>query len=222
MSFLGDDTSIGPSSVIIVPKAGANYTDTKTVGAVQAALRDKGYSPGTIDGILGPNTKKAIKALQSDMGYDQTGIIDENIIRVLQVTPGVLPPGVTLREKSLLNAQVALDKATAAEHSATPSDVQDAAQAATDAANATDVPPEVKAAVAAASSAARAARTSAQIQAAATQVKDAAQRVHSAIAYTWWTTPLWSNAPITRGEVIVGGGVIALLTTVMIVALRRK
>src|SRR5277367_999267 len=105
-SILGDVT---------IPTAGANYTDAKTVAAVQSVLVKKGYDCGKtgpngdgVDGVFGPSTKKAILKMQNDAGIPQTGIIDEGVISALKVTPGVLPPGVTYAGRAAVQAQVAL------------------------------------------------------------------------------------------------------------------
>jgi len=187
-----------------IPTAGADYTDAKTVAAVQKALVDKGYDLGSsgpnsdgVDGVYGSKTKAAIKKLQAAIGAGQTGKIDEGVIMALKVTPGVLPPGVTMAGRAAVQAQVALDAATAAEHAQTPQDVQDAAQQAQDASNAAapPPPPEVQQKVAAATAQAKAATTPAQVQAAAVAVKAAAQDVHEAVKPSWMSTPAWNGGP---------------------------
>jgi peptidoglycan hydrolase-like protein with peptidoglycan-binding domain len=202
--------------VDVIPTVGANYTDAKTVAAVQAALVRKGYNVGTtgpnhdgVDGMLGPKTAAAIKKMQGDIGQVQTGKIDEGVIMALQVTPGVLPPGVTIQGRAALQAQVALDAATAAEHADTPSDVQAAAQAAVDAAP--PAPPELKQAAQKALVKAKAATTPAQVQAAAAEVKSAALDVHAAVKPSWFAEPAWGGGP-PRWQIltITGGGIVGL------------
>jgi len=211
---LGMDDEIG-DAVVTRPTVGANYTDAKTVAAVQAALVKKGADLGTsgpdhngVDGVLGPKTADAIKTVQKTIGEAQNGKIDEGVISALQVTPGVLPPGVTIQDRAALQAQVALDAATAAEHASTPSDVQIAAQQAFDAAP--PAPPELKQNAQAALVKAKAATTPAQVQVAAAAVKSAALDVHAATS-NWWTTPAWSGG-LERWKVasIGAGGAIGL------------
>ena len=55
------------------------------VAALQAAINQAGYSCGSVDGIFGSNTENAIKKMQSDMGAEKTGIVDENIYRKIFV-----------------------------------------------------------------------------------------------------------------------------------------
>jgi len=207
-------------AVVTVPTVGANYADAKTVAAVQQALVNKGYDCGStgpngdgVDGLFGPSTKKAILKLQSDLNLAQSGKIDEGVIMALKVTPGVLPPGVTLKDQAALQAQVALDAATAAEHAQTPSDVQAAAtqaQQASDAA-APPPPPDVQAKLKSAVAQAKAAKTPAQVQAAAAAVKDAATDVHASVKPSWWVEPAWPGG-WPRWEVgsIAGGTTVAL------------
>ena len=200
---------------VTIPTAGADYTDAKTVTAVQAALVKKGYDLGStgpnhdgVDGDFGPKTKAAIKKLQAAVGADVNGRIDETVISALQVTPGVLPPGVSIQGRAAVQAQVALDAATLAEHAETPSDVQIAAQQAVDAAP--PAPPELKQNAQKALAKAKAATTPAQVQAAAQDVKAAANDVHAAVT----GVPPWKIA------VGIGGGA-ALLLGVTILAVRR-
>src|SRR5579859_2192359 len=80
-SIVGDD-------VVVIPKVGANYDDDpKTVTAVQYALvHSYGYDLGAsgpnsdgVDGMYGSKTKAGVKKLQASLGYDQSGVIDENV-----------------------------------------------------------------------------------------------------------------------------------------------
>ena len=52
--------------------------------AVQSALARRGYYHGAIDGVLGPETRSAIRAFQAQRGLAVTGQIDKNLIRALQ------------------------------------------------------------------------------------------------------------------------------------------
>jgi len=42
----------------------------------QVALRDTGYEPGRIDGVMGPRTQAAIREFQTSHGLPQTGTLD--------------------------------------------------------------------------------------------------------------------------------------------------
>jgi peptidoglycan hydrolase-like protein with peptidoglycan-binding domain len=196
---------LGADDVTTIPTAGANYVDAKTVAAVQSALIKKGYDLGTggVDGLYGSKTKAACKKLQISLGADPNGRIDETVISALGVTPGVLPPGVSIQGRAAVQAQVALDAATLAEHAATPTDVQAAAQMAVDAAP--PAPPELKQAAKAALVKAQAATTPAQVKAAAAEVQTVAQDVHTAVAPNWWSQPAWAGGPL-RWQLAVGGG----------------
>jgi len=52
--------------------------------AVQSALARRGYYRGAIDGVLGPETRSAIRSFQAQRGLAVTGQIDSNLIRALQ------------------------------------------------------------------------------------------------------------------------------------------
>jgi peptidoglycan hydrolase-like protein with peptidoglycan-binding domain len=203
-------------AVVTIPTAGASYTDAKTVVAVQAALVKKGYNLGNygpdhngVDGVLGPKTANAIKSVQKVIGEAQTGKIDEGVIMALQVTPGVLPPGVTIQGRAALQAQVALDAATKVEHAQTPTDVQIVAKELADAM--VFEPVEIRLPVEKALAKAKAATTPAQVADAAKDVKAAALAANAAVKPSWWTTPAWSGG-IERWKVasIGAGGAIGL------------
>lgn len=76
LALIGGDTTI-PSA--------ATYTDHDTVLAVQTALKSKGFDPGKLDGVMGTNTVKAIRAMQAALGADQTGAIDYGVLLALGV-----------------------------------------------------------------------------------------------------------------------------------------
>lgn len=225
-SMSGDEVVNKVLGVDVIPKAGADYTDAKTVAAVQKALVDKGYALGDtgpnsdgVDGVYGSKTKAAVKKLQAAIGAAQTGKIDEGVIAALKVTPGELPPGVTMAGRAAVQAQAALDAATAAEHATTPEDVQDAAQLVVDVVSsaAPPPPPEVQQKVAQATAQAKAATTPAEVKAAAVAVQAAARDVHVAVKPAWVSSPAWEGGPerwkvgAAVGAAIAGGGALLAL-----------
>jgi hypothetical protein len=202
--YVGDDVRTIPSAGSSSSSTAVVYTDAKTVTAVQAALVKKGYDCGStgpngdgVDGLYGSNTARAIKKLQAVINWPQTGKIDQGVLQALNVTPGVLPPGVTLAGRAAVQAQVALDAATTAEHAQTPADVQaPAAQLQTVADNAAPpLPPEVKQKVDNAVAKAKAATTPAQVKEAALVVVSAAQDAHEAVKPSWVVSPAWPGGP---------------------------
>jgi peptidoglycan hydrolase-like protein with peptidoglycan-binding domain len=42
----------------------------------QEALKNQGHDPGPIDGVMGPQTRQALRAFQSSNGLKQTGMLD--------------------------------------------------------------------------------------------------------------------------------------------------
>jgi peptidoglycan LD-endopeptidase CwlK len=77
-----------------VQLTGKNPTPTKptsgigwTMSDIQSALVQHGHDPGTIDGILGPKTRAAIKAFQKARGLDQTGGPNLDTLRALAKKP---------------------------------------------------------------------------------------------------------------------------------------
>jgi hypothetical protein len=59
-------------------------TDNPTVD-VQRELSRRGYDPGGVDGVLGPQTEEAIIEFQRDNGMRQTGRIDSSLLRALNL-----------------------------------------------------------------------------------------------------------------------------------------
>jgi hypothetical protein len=215
--LLGAD-EIG-DGVVTIPTVGADYTDAKTVTAVQYALVKKGYDLGSsgpngdgVDGILGSKTSAAIKKVQAIANSDVNGRIDETVIMALKVKPGVLPPGVTAAGRAAVQAQVALDAATAVEHSVTPSDVQQAAQQTADVAETAQppLPPEIVQAARAALAKSKTMSPS-QVQQVKQDVQAAAKDVHAAVKPSWWKMPAWAGG-WERWKVgaVAGGGVVGL------------
>jgi hypothetical protein len=54
-----------------------NLAPGQVIENVQLALRDQGYYPGAIDGIIGPQTRAALTAFQRDHGLIVTSAVDE-------------------------------------------------------------------------------------------------------------------------------------------------
>ena len=62
----------------------AGYNDD-LASDVQVALRRRGYYRGAIDGDIGPGSRSAIRAYQSDRGLAVTGRIDSALLRSLGI-----------------------------------------------------------------------------------------------------------------------------------------
>ncbi|WP_165403678.1 TerB N-terminal domain-containing protein [Rhizobium leguminosarum] len=68
-------------------------TATRTARDIQQALLEKGYAPGTIDGVWGKKSVAALKLFQQARGLPVTGVIDDRVTRELFPTapPQVQP-----------------------------------------------------------------------------------------------------------------------------------
>jgi len=53
------------------------------IADVQAVLQQMGYYKGEVDGLLGPMSREALAAYQSDQGLTQTAAIDEPTLDAL-------------------------------------------------------------------------------------------------------------------------------------------
>ncbi|MFN2622490.1 MAG: peptidoglycan-binding protein [Chthoniobacterales bacterium] len=49
----------------------------KVIADVQATLQEMGYYKGEVDGLIGPLTREALTAYQTDNGMTVTAVIDE-------------------------------------------------------------------------------------------------------------------------------------------------
>jgi len=58
------------------------------VKEAQQALREKGYNPGPIDGMMGPRTREALKSFQTASGLETTGTLNAATAEKLGVDLG--------------------------------------------------------------------------------------------------------------------------------------
>ena len=70
-------------------------TDKASVKETQALLNAKGYKAGTADGIIGRNTRSAIRAYQKDNELRVTGSVTDHLLLHLK---GVRPPTPSVAE----------------------------------------------------------------------------------------------------------------------------
>lgn len=63
----------------------ANVTPDQVLVNVQVALRDQGYYDGAVDGAMGPQTRAALAAFQSDNGLTVTSAVDQPTLQTLGV-----------------------------------------------------------------------------------------------------------------------------------------
>lgn len=66
-------------------EAFAGY-DQETISDFQQALKDKGHDPGAIDGIMGPNTRQALREFQKQNNLKVTGVPNEQTAERLGVS----------------------------------------------------------------------------------------------------------------------------------------
>jgi hypothetical protein len=62
----------------------SNATDS-TVRRAQAALNDRGYDVGVVDGRFGPNTQNAVRRFQAKSGLTESGALDSSTLSALGV-----------------------------------------------------------------------------------------------------------------------------------------
>ena len=67
---------------------GAGQHSMNNVKQVQQALKEKGYDPGPIDGVMGARTKEAIKSFQNASNLQATGTLDAETSQKLGIRSG--------------------------------------------------------------------------------------------------------------------------------------
>jgi peptidoglycan hydrolase-like protein with peptidoglycan-binding domain len=73
---VGHEGTDANGRVTSTPSSPAAMPASPTVRNAQAALETQGYSPGAIDGQMGPSTRSAVLKFQADKGLTQTGTLD--------------------------------------------------------------------------------------------------------------------------------------------------
>jgi len=67
------------------PTSPAPHATDSTVRKAQAALNDKGYDVGTVDGRWGPSTQSAVRRFQAKNGLAESGTLDGSTLSALGV-----------------------------------------------------------------------------------------------------------------------------------------
>jgi peptidoglycan hydrolase-like protein with peptidoglycan-binding domain len=91
----GSDEPETTINIVRPGQASAPVKSDPTVEQVQGILKDLDFYSGTVDGITGPNTRKAIQAYQQKVGLSATGEIDAVLLDQLgarQTTAGIPHP----------------------------------------------------------------------------------------------------------------------------------
>jgi peptidoglycan hydrolase-like protein with peptidoglycan-binding domain len=79
--------AVGTLGIGLTPLASAANLDKGDIEKVQRSLTDKGFHPGTVDGVLGPRTRAGIREYQKAENLPVTGRLDEKTAGKLGVGP---------------------------------------------------------------------------------------------------------------------------------------
>jgi lytic murein transglycosylase len=88
VSYLGQRILGGPGIVAAWPTAEPPLTLTDRMD-LQTRLAARGYDIGTVDGILGLKTRKAVRRFQATLGWPQDGFPNLAVLNALRMQPGV-------------------------------------------------------------------------------------------------------------------------------------
>jgi Putative peptidoglycan binding domain len=94
--------AMGMLCLVLWPAAIAAHGDWR-IGQAQERLKATGFDPGPIDGVLGPQTRAALRRYQASQGVPATGALDEATRQAL--LPRERPPeGVEAKPEPRLKA----------------------------------------------------------------------------------------------------------------------
>jgi hypothetical protein len=68
--------------LMLWPVVAAAHGDWR-LGQAQERLKAAGFNPGSIDGVLGPRTREALRRYQASLGLSTTGILDDTTRQAL-------------------------------------------------------------------------------------------------------------------------------------------
>jgi hypothetical protein len=77
--------------ILLGSSALVRAADVSEIAAVQRALASRGYNVGIADGVLGPQTRSAIRAFEVDQGLPVTGLVSDALVRKITI-PRVMAP----------------------------------------------------------------------------------------------------------------------------------
>lgn len=89
-TLLGEPMQAGMANTSA--EAAGTRPEPRFVREVQRVLRDLGYRPGPIDGIVGPGTQAALTRYQRAEGIAETGYLDAETMVRLDIHERVLGP----------------------------------------------------------------------------------------------------------------------------------
>ena len=79
----GDSGTAGQGSRSV--SQGHGVMGQQDIRQAQEALKSQGHDPGPIDGVMGPQTRQALRAFQSSKGLKQTGMLDSETKQKLNI-----------------------------------------------------------------------------------------------------------------------------------------
>jgi hypothetical protein len=71
------------SSAQTVYDGAASYDDGSLVAQLQSRLAGRGYYRGAVDGVMGPQTRRAIRAFERANGLPVDGLIDDQLLSTM-------------------------------------------------------------------------------------------------------------------------------------------
>ena len=83
ITILVEDKPQAPTATTSILKAQELLKDTTS--RVQKLLTEKGFDPHGVDGIMGPNTRSALRKFRKSQGLPESGELDDKTLRALGI-----------------------------------------------------------------------------------------------------------------------------------------
>ena len=86
-SAMGENSTTGRSANMEGMTGRPNMSGQTNVRSLQEALRDKGFDPGPIDGVMGPQTRQALQSFQRSKNITTSGELNAETSQHLGLQP---------------------------------------------------------------------------------------------------------------------------------------
>ncbi len=91
---------------VVCLTSSAALAEIDSLASIQVKLQRMGYAPGVADGMMGPQTDRAIKNFQRDNQLPLTGKVDDRTMQLLDQRLAEQKPGASSKAKPLSNRAI--------------------------------------------------------------------------------------------------------------------
>ncbi len=76
---------VGQQGQQVGQNVAAQQLNSDQIKQIQQSLKDKGFDPGQVDGIMGPNTRQALQQFQQSQGIASSGKLNQQTLQSLDL-----------------------------------------------------------------------------------------------------------------------------------------